>query len=102
MPDPKEPSDNDPLRMSEVTAELEEDELEEYSDELVDIGYRGRGRPKLPPEMKRREKLTISLTAAEYRRIMIKAANEKPKPLRIQDLARRILLDACPETEEGE
>lgn len=63
---------------------------EELAD--VDVGYRQRGRPRLDPLMRRKEKLILSLTAEELRRIMLAAANDKPTPLSPNDWARRELL----------
>ena len=77
-----------------------EDDIEaELAD--VDLGYRGRGRPRLPPEQRRREKLIISLTADELRSVMLRAANEKPVPLSPNDWARRELL-ALANRKDGE
>ena len=58
----------------------------------LDLGYRGRGRPRLDPTLRRREKLVISLTADELRQIMLKAADDQPVPLGPNDWARRELL----------
>jgi len=68
-------------------------------DELanVDLEYRGRGRPRLPPEQRRREKFVISLTADELRRVMVRAARDPGGPLSPQDWARRELLELAPE-----
>lgn len=68
-----------------------EEDLSQYEE---DSAYRGRGRPKLPPEMKRREKLVISLTAVELKDMMHAAADAEDGPLRIQDWARKILVAA--------
>lgn len=61
-------------------------------EDIVDVGYRGRGRPKLPPEQRRREKLVLALTGPELKELMIEAASTEDGPLRIQDWARRELL----------
>jgi hypothetical protein len=68
-------------------------------EELADVGleYRGRGRPRLPPEQRRREKLVLSLTAAELRRVMVRAAKDGSGPMTPQDWARRELLALAPE-----
>ena len=58
----------------------------------IDVEYRGRGRPKLDPGLRRREKLVISLTADELRRVMLAAANHKPVPLTANEWARREIL----------
>ena len=63
--------------------------------------YRGRGRPKLPPEMKRREKLVISLTAVELKDMMHAAADSEGGPLRLQDWARKVLISASRKEKEG-
>jgi hypothetical protein len=81
---------------SEQGDETLDGEDEDYSD-VTDVGYRGRGRPRLPPEQKRREKLVIALTGDELRRFMIEAASAEGGPLRVQDWARRELLKLAPE-----
>lgn len=71
----------------------------EPEDDLADIPleYRGRGRPRLPPAQRRREKLVISLTEGEKRRIMVAAASDRGgKPLGPQDWARKKLLEIAP------
>lgn len=70
----------------------------------VDLDYRGRGRPRLPPEQRRREKLVVSITADEKRRIMVAAAKDGEGPLGPQDWARKRLLELAPpvDTKEGE
>lgn len=67
----------------------------------VDVGYRTRGRPRLPPEQRRREKLVLSLTAPELARIMMEAARTKPRPLSPQDWARQVLLAQAPKEPES-
>lgn len=62
----------------------------------MDLDYRGRGRPRLPPEQRRREKLVISITAEEKRRIMVAAAKDREGPLGPQDWARKRLLELAP------
>lgn len=67
----------------------------------IDLEYRGRGRPRLPPEQRRREKLVVSLTEGEKRRIMVAAASDRgSKPSGPQDWARRKLLELAPPLEE--
>lgn len=63
----------------------------------VDLGYRGRGRPRLDPQLRRKEKLIISLTVPEMRRIMLAAAGAEPVPLSPNDWARQELLRLAPE-----
>lgn len=69
----------------------------------VDLGYRKRGRPRVDPDHRRKEKLVLSLTADELRSVMLKAANERPTPLSPNDWARRELLRLAtpPLQEEG-
>lgn len=69
------------------------DALSDFEDG-EELGYRRRGRPKLPPDMKRREKLVISLTGAELKEMMHAAADADGGPLRIQDWARQVLIGA--------
>lgn len=71
---------------------------EELAD--VDIGYRGRGRPRLDPSQLRKEKLTISFTVEQLRCIMLAAARASPVPLSAGDWARDVLLDLA--SYEGE
>lgn len=54
-----------------------------------DLGYRGRGRPRLPEGQRRREKLVISLNEEEMRLVMHRSANVPKRP---QDWARSVLL----------
>lgn len=56
------------------------------------LGFRGRGRPRLPPELRRREKLIVALTEDELKKVMHRAADAKGGPMRMQDWARSILL----------
>lgn len=67
---------------------------EDYSD-VADVGYRGRGRPRLPPEQKRREKLVVSMTADELKDVMHAATDAPGGPLRVQVWARKVLLEAA-------
>lgn len=64
-------------------------------DDIIDpdtgTEHRRRGRPRLPPDEKRREKLTLSLTAEELRLVRIAAANDGRSA---QDWARHILAQA--------
>ncbi len=69
------------------TSDLADVDLEEY---------RGRGRPRLAPELRRREKLVISLNQDELRRIMVRAAKDRPAPLSPHDWARKTLLEHAP------
>lgn len=62
------------------------------TDDEVELDYRGRGRPKLPPDQKRREKLIIAITSAELKDFMIAAANSEGGPVRVQEWARQVLL----------
>lgn len=59
-----------------------------------EMEYRRRGRPKLAPDQKRREKLSVSFTEQELKDIMIAAANDPTGPKRPQDWARNILIEA--------
>lgn len=59
------------------------------------IGYRGRGRPRLPEGERRREKLSIALNAEEMRAVMHASADAPGGPLRLQDWARAVLLRAA-------
>lgn len=94
MPDPKDTDPNKIAdRLSEVGSDDGPSEEEDFSD-VVDVPYRGRGRPKLPPEQKRREKLVIALTGEELKKFMIEAASVEGGPMRVQDWARRELLKA--------
>lgn len=61
-------------------------------DDLTELGYRGRGRPKLPEDQRRRQKLIIALSDEEMRTIMHKAADSVGGPKRLQDWVRSILL----------
>lgn len=72
----------------------DQNENAEFDEDLadVDLGYRQRGRPRLDPSLRRREKLILSLTVEELRRIMLKAASDSPTPLSPNDWARRELL----------
>lgn len=58
------------------------------------LTYRRRGRPKLPPDMKRREKLVISVTGNELKDMMHAAADAEGGPLRVQDWGRDVLIKA--------
>lgn len=69
---------------------MSKDPLEQDDEGL----YRGRGRPKLPAELRRREKLNVSLTADELERVLVAAA--KAGHRRVQDWAREVLLGAAP------
>jgi len=73
-------------------------------DELadVDVGYRTRGRPRLPPELRRREKLVISLTADELAKLMMTAAKQKPRPLSPNEWARQELLRLAAADDSGD
>lgn len=71
----------------------EGDALEKY--EAEENAYRGRGRPKLAPELKRREKMSIAFTAEELKTIMHAAADAQGGPMRPQDWARSVLLKAA-------
>jgi hypothetical protein len=64
------------------------------------ITYRKRGRPKLPPDMKRREKLVVSFTGTELKAMMHAAADAPDGPLRLQDWARDVLIAASSKKEE--
>ena len=66
----------------------------------VDLEYRGRGRPRLSPEQRRREKLVVSLTSEEKRRIMVAAARDREGPLGPQEWARKKLLELAPEVDD--
>lgn len=73
---------------------MDEDEaLANY--EAQENAYRGRGRPKLAPELKRREKMSIAFTSEELKTIMHAAADAAGGPMRPQDWARSILLKAA-------
>lgn len=61
--------------------------------DLTELGYRTRGRPKLPESQRRREKLIVALTSEEMRDVMHRAADAPGGPMRIQDWARLLLLD---------
>ncbi len=65
-------------------------DIEKYMAE----NFPGRGRPRLPEDMRRRDKIIIALTAAEYKAVMITAASVDGKPMRVQDWARMILIAA--------
>jgi hypothetical protein len=61
------------------------------------VGYRKRGRPRLPKELKRKAKLIIALTGDEMAAMMhacAEARDEKNRPLKIQDWARAVLMEA--------
>lgn len=61
------------------------------------VSYRRRGRPKLPKEMKRKSKLIVALTGDELAAMMHKAAetrDNKNRPMRLQDWARMVLMEA--------
>lgn len=60
---------------------------------LLELGYRGRGRPKLPEEQRRRQKLIVALSDDEMRVVMHRAADCTDGPKRLQDWARRVMLD---------
>lgn len=62
-------------------------------DDLTELGFRTRGRPKLPDSQRRREKLIVALTSEEMRDVMHRAADAPGGPMRIQDWARLLLLD---------
>jgi len=68
--------------------------LSEY-EQGDELNYRRRGRPKLPPDMKRREKLVISITGNELKEMMHAAADAEGGPQRLQDWARSVLLGAA-------
>lgn len=88
---PGEPGHTDPdARIP--GAEFPGEELDEGELADVDLGYRGRGRPRLDPSLRRKEKLIISLTVDELRRVMLAGANDRPTPLSPHDWARRELL----------
>jgi hypothetical protein len=76
----------------------EDEDASEPSEGLadMDLDYRGRGRPRLPPEQRRREKLVVSITPEEKRRIMVAAAKDREGPLGPQDWARKRLLELAP------
>lgn len=60
-----------------------------------ELEYRGRGRPRLPEEERRREKLIIALNAEEMRLVLHAAADAEGGPKRVQDWARTLLLRAA-------
>ena len=70
-----------------------DEELESYEQETE--AYRGRGRPKLDPALRRREKMSIAFTAEELKLIMHAAADAEGGPMRPQDWARAVLLKAA-------
>jgi hypothetical protein len=72
--------------------------LEEFEDE--NPVYRKRGRPKLPPEMKRREKLVIALTGPELKDMIHTAADAEGGPFKVQDWARDVLISSSKKKEE--
>lgn len=67
---------------------------DEPVEDIVDIEYRGRGRPRLPPDQKRREKVVISVTAQEKKDMIHAGADADGGPLSVQDWARKILIAA--------
>lgn len=60
-----------------------------------ELGYRGRGRPRLPEGERRRDKLVVSLNEEEMRAVMHAAADCPGGPMRIQDWVRRVMLEAA-------
>lgn len=60
--------------------------------EQGELSYRKRGRPRLPPGMKRREKLVLALTDQELKAMIVTAANCEGGPVKLQDWARDILI----------
>lgn len=77
--------------------DVDAETLEEFEEDDSGLTYRRRGRPKLPPDMKRREKLSIAFTGDELKDIMIAAASDPSGPKRPQDWARDILIAASRE-----
>ncbi len=77
----------------------DEDDVDDPELADVDMAYRGRGRPRLDPLLRRREKLVISLTADEMRKIMLAAAHNEPDPLTPNEWARRHLLRLADESD---
>ena len=65
--------------------------MDDITDPDTGTEHRRRGRPRLPPDEKRREKLTLSLTAEELKGIRIAAAHAGKSP---QDWARGVLATA--------
>lgn len=81
--------------------EADAEALADFEDEEdTGLTYRRRGRPKLPPDMKRREKLVISLTAAELKPMIHAAADAEGGPHRVQDWARDVLIAAAKKENE--
>lgn len=62
---------------------------------IEEEAYRKRGRPKLPPDMRRREKLVISFTGEELKDILHAAADAEGGPMKVQDWAREKLTKAA-------
>ncbi len=94
MSDPKRPGG--PWSPEDIAEE--EFGAEEDTDGDVDVDYRRRGRPKLPPELKRRAKLIVSFTGDEKTALIIAAAetkDHKNRPLSVQEWARQVLLEAA-------
>jgi hypothetical protein len=81
-----------------AAAKPTEEDLSQYEE---DMAYRGRGRPRLPPEMKRREKLVIALTKKELQDMIRAAVDADGGPLRLQDWARRVLFAAAEAKKES-
>lgn len=82
--------DGMPDRPSE--GEADADALAEF--EQGELSYRRRGRPRLPPGMKRREKLVVALTDTELKDMMVAAATAEGGPYKLQDWARDLLIRA--------
>jgi len=84
------------------TSESVDEDLLDNADLLdpVALGYRGRGRPKLPIAQRRREKAITALTADELRTCMLAAANDESGPLKLQDWIRKVILQAADESAE--
>jgi hypothetical protein len=78
-----------------ISSLVENAVVEASSDELQ---YRGRGKPRLPKEQKRTEKVVVALTALELQRYVI--ASAKAGFRRIQDWARAVLEKAASDSEK--
>ena len=62
--------------------------VEDWPDD--ELKFRGRGRPRLPADMKRREKMVITLTEEEFQQCLTAAAAGGFR--KVQDWARDMLL----------
>ncbi len=90
------PDEKDPKKLIEEAEEDLDISLEEDG-----ATYRGRGRPKLPPDLRRREKIITAVTELELKEVMIAAANDPNGPMRPQDWVRKVVFERIAQIKAG-